>query len=385
MTERPLGPDTTSIDEPAPAADAAGAGSTSSGTDGAAPTPVSPTRGQDLGRALVCAVLVAGCVASPELLPLVAPFVPVLVALRLLRRGGERRAFLVSASSAAVVAAVLAARVDAAVAAALAMALLLVPALGWVHARAARRDPVVAGNQPTWPEPRIGTGLTPTIAAWLVATVVVVLLAVPAFDDPRDAATDRVHDQYERYLDEWCTEDGAFADQEELCDRLVDQRDAVLEVVEEHGVELLGALAAAFAFGAATTAHLVVLWRARRSGLAVRPPWRLRELEVHWGAAYLVAAGLAAWLLADLVGGPGDAWLRAAALAVGGVGAQLVVAQGLGLATWSLTRGRRPAWYWVMLGFVVLLTLTFVPVALFALGVLDLALHPRRRAAAVAR
>lgn len=382
MTDGPLGTDTTSIDEPVPAADPAGAGSSSSDPNDDPPRdPQSPTRAQDLGRALLCAVLVASCVATPELSLLLAPFVPVLVALRLLRRGGELRAFLVSASSAAVVAAVLAAREDAAVAPGIAMALLLVPALGVVHARAARRDPVVPGDQPAWPEPRVDAGFMPAMVAWLLGTILVVLLAAPAIDDPGGVASDRVRDQYRTYLDE-CTGDGAFAEQEELCDRLVEQRDAILRVVDEQGLELVGALVAAFAFGAAATAHLFVLWAARRGDVPVRPRRRLRELEVHWSAAYLVALGLAAWLVADLAGDPWAAWLRAAALVVGGVGAQLVMAQGLGLATWSLTRGRRPAWYWLMLGLVVLLTLTVIPVALFALGVLDLALHPRRRVAA---
>jgi hypothetical protein len=359
--------------EPVPAATpAAGAGSTSSHP--------APTRTADALRAITCAVLVAGCVSAPDSAPLLAPFIPALVAIRLLRRSRPYE-FLVLASMLAIGSALVASPPWPWTIASIVTAVLLVPVLGLAHARAARRDPISAPEQPDWPEPRIDTGFSFAIAAWMVALGLLAALVIPTLDSPRATGHRIVRDGYSGYLDE-CHSGKALGNASEFCDSLRQQRDDAYDLVDRHGAELLGVLLAIFAFGAAGTAHPITTARARRTGAPVRPRWRLRELEVHWSAAYLLAAGLIAYMLAAYLGGDVRAAVRGVAVGAGSLGALLVFAQGTGFAAWLLTRGRTPGWYRVFLLVSALLALPITMTVLFGLGVLDMAWHPRRRARA---
>ncbi|MCW2924496.1 MAG: hypothetical protein JWM98_1900 [Thermoleophilia bacterium] len=370
-----MGVDTTPVtDEPAAAAPMGAA----AGSSHVAPSPMA-----DALRALVCALLVAVSAGSPASAILVAPFVPALVAIRLVRARRGRTRFLVAATLGSIAAAALVApelpgSVPAAMAFAVAMAVLLVPALGIVHERAARPDPVVAVPLP-WPEPTLRSGLAPTVLAWSVAVVVVLGLAAAVVDS---SVRGIVRTEYSEALRE-CRSGGALESMGAQCDQLRDQRDTMLDLLDGRVPIFLGVFAATVAVGAAVTTHPVVLARARRRSSRVRPPFRLRELEVHWSAAYLVAAGIVAWLATD---GDPEAleWVRAVGIGLGTLGALLLSTQGVGLLAWLLTRRRVPGWYRVFLVFAAFVAMPFVPPLLFGLGVLDQALHPRRRALASA-
>ena len=394
MTDHSSDTATQIADEPVPhsgagSRDSEGPGSTG---DAAPPPPTSPMR--DLLRALACAALVAACVAEPSLALVLAPFVPVLIALRLLRRtSGDavaalraRRSFLVSATAAAIVAAVFASTRDEHVAAAVLGALALVPALGLVHAHAARRDPLVeaSADPEPWPEPRAWSGLTPTIAAWTIATILVVATALLATDTNERAlaalGVDLVDEAYATYTDS-CVEGGALEAQEDLCDRIDQQRVDVRGVVDDHAPELLGLVVALFAFGAAATAHMVVLARARSTGIRVRPKFGLSRLEVHWSFAYVAAAGLGGWLLAA-GDEPAMTWLRALAGAVALVGACAIVAQGCGMLAAVVAGARRRGLLTATIIVVLLVASPVAAISLLVLGMLDMWLHPRRRAPA---
>ncbi len=364
---------TTSIDEPTPASDQApGVGSMSSADE------VPP--GRDLLRALSCALLVALCVASPGSALVFAPFVPAIFAIRLYRpRAGSRR-FVWMATAGSLLAAIGAAEATGGYVPAVVAALLLVPALGLVHARAARHDPIETPVLVEWPEPRLRTGLTPTIGAWLAVTVVVLGLAAPLVESPTTAATDRILESTTFY-DDACSPDGALADEEEYCAELLAQRDSVVDAVEDRGPELLAALVAVFAFGAAATAHLIVLVSARTYSDRVRRRWRLRELEFHWSAAYVLAAGLVAFLLAGDGDGVATVTVRSVGVGLAVLGALAMASQGIGLVAWMFTRGSSPTWYRFVLVVFAMLVLPVTLTLLFFFGVLDMALHPRRRAA----
>jgi hypothetical protein len=364
----------TSIDEPVPASTEAGAGSTHSAHE------VDPVR--DVLRALVCGLLVAGSVASPVSATLFAPFVPALVAIRLLRSRAGAMRFLALATAGSI-AAGLAASVSASIApAALLVALLLVPGLGLLHVAAARRDP--ATSTPTsWPEPRADSGLTPTVFAWLAGLVLVcaVVAATSAAPPLDELGRDAVRDAYSFYTRE-CADGGSLEAREEFCAETLAQRDAAIRIAEDYDVELLAAFLAIFAFGAAGTAHLVVLVRAGPTNDRVRPRWPLASLELHWSFTYALAVGLIGWMVLQELDADGLAAsiARAGSVALAVLGALALVAQGLGLAAWNWSRVRRPIWYRVL---VVLAALLATPIAigvLFCLGIVDQALHPRRRA-----
>ncbi|MCW2926143.1 MAG: hypothetical protein JWM86_111 [Thermoleophilia bacterium] len=387
MIRRPLGTDTSDIVEPVSAAPvAAEAGSTSLGEP--------PSIVADLARAAVCVALVASCVGSPGSAPIVAPFIPVLVALRLLRSPIRAVGFIVATTVASIVVALLAAPgsidepglplVGALVAA------LLVPFLGVAHARSALPDSPPAPEALTsqaaaWPEPRILTGQSHAIAAWVVATLVLVAALVPAMSGSRDlldATRDIVDEAYEPY-EQACASGGSLAAQNDLCAQLLDQRRDATELVDDHGLELLAALLAATAWASALTAHLIVSARQRRRFPdAARPGWRLRELEVHWSATYLLVLGLVALMVRSAVTGPADDIALAAGVGLSTLGVLLVLEQGVGLAAWLLARRPVPRWYRVGLVVAALVAASITIVVVFVLGVLDLAAHPRRRALA---
>lgn len=386
MIRSPLGPDMTDIDEPVAAAPgAAEAGSPSS--------PDVPSAAADLGRALVCVVLVAGCVGSPGLAPLVAPFVPVLVALRLLRTREHAGRFLATATIGSLAAAASASAslgVGAAVVSALA-ATLIVPLLGLAHVRAARPDPpgTTATKTPdgAWPEPRIDTGQSFAIIAWVVAVLALLAAMAPLANSSGrlfDASRDLVDEAYAPY-ERSCADGGSLASQEDLCRRLLTQRSDVLAVVDDHGTELAAGLAALFAWGGALTAHLAVLARHRRQpGAHARPAWRLRELEVHWSAAYVLMLGLVALMARELATGVLDQVLLATGVGASTLGALLVLTQGVGLAAWIFTRRPTPRWYRVLLVLIALVASSVTIACLALLGMIDLAARPRRRVGASA-
>jgi hypothetical protein len=369
------------LDEPAPAEPTADAGSRASGGgDSAAAGAAPPDQLRDVGRALLCALLVAGCVASPAAALAVAPFVPALAAIRLARRAGRGR-FLVSAGSASVVAAVLVVPGDSALAASLVGAVLLSVVLAVLHRHAAGRDPAAIVVEPTWPEPRALHGFTPAVAGWAaaVALVLAVVVATGAAPAPEGIGRDLVDRAYAPYED-GCAADGVFESQEELCANILEQRAEVRRLVGSRASELAAALAAVFAFGAAATAHLVVLARSRKVSDSVRPAWRLEQLEVHWSFAYVLTAGLVCWMLALEMSGDAGLAMRLVAVALGTLGALAVVSQGTGLVTWITQRGRRPSLVQAIIVVGLLVASPIVLGFLFLMGLLDLAIHPRRRA-----
>ncbi len=364
----------TSIDEPVPVSPEAGAGSTHSETD------VDP--GRDVLRAFVCALLVAASVASPVGATLFAPFVPALVAIRLLRSRIGAMRFLALASAGSIAAGLAASVGESIAPTALLVALLLVPGLGLLHVAAARRDP--ATSTPTqWPEPRADSGLTPTVFGWLAGLVLVCAAAaattsVPPMDE---LGRDAVRDAYSFYT-RACADGGSLEAREDFCAETLAQRDAAIRIVEDFGVELLAAFVAIFAFGAAGTAHLVVLVRAGPTNDRVRPRWPLASLELHWSFTYALAAGLVGWMVLQELdaGGLVASIARAGSVALAVLGALALVAQGLGLAAWNWSRVRRPIWYRVLVVLAVLLATPLAVGVLFCLGIVDQALHPRRRA-----
>ncbi|MCB0878053.1 MAG: hypothetical protein KDC46_03635 [Thermoleophilia bacterium] len=386
--------ESTGLAEPVVAASPAAAGSAASASIPPEPQPSTgqPSAGRDLLRALACAALVAASVASPGIGVAVAPFVPVIVALRLLRRpSGDGateqrsrfgaptpRSFLVSASAAAIVAAVLSAASDSVVPPAITTALLLVPILGIVHARAAREDPVTAGDQPEWPEPRLATGFTPTAIAWTLGTVAVIAVVLVSIggDSLHRSASNLVGDAYRPYTDA-CSSGGALAGRESFCSELDRQRRDVQQAVDDHAAELLGALAAIFALAAAGTAHMTVLWRARKTAIRVRPSMPMSRLEVHWIWAYVMALGLVGLLVP---GSAGDQeWVRAASVGAAMLGASALLAQGAGLLAHSLANAPRRGLLITVLVLGVVVASPAVATVLFTLGVLDQAFRTRRR------
>jgi hypothetical protein len=370
----------TELVEPAPAAAAPDAGSSRPG--GRQP---GPSIQRDLGRVLACAALVAICVQSPASALAVAPFVPALVAIRLLRRSAAARVWsaIVVAS---IVAAALAAPRPEFVLPGVAGAMLLAWGLAQLHVWAALRDPVVAGSPAAWPEPRITSGFTPTVAGWCIAVAIVATLAwvSGAATSVVDVGTGAVATAHAPYAD-GCAQGGALADREDFCERMEELRDQLTDFVERRAAELFAAIAAIFAFGAAATAHLVVLARGRLVSDRVRPSWRLEQLELHWSFAYVLATGLVGWMLAVELDGAAAVAARAASVVLIALGGSAIVAQGLGLITWTTARGRRPMLVRGLTFLAFLLAWPVVAGMLFVFGVVDMAVHPRRRLDAAPR
>lgn len=345
-----------------------------------------PSVAADASRAAVTAALVTASVLLPASAPLMLPFIPVLVSLRRLRSRAAWSRFLTMATAASLVGVVGAVAFVGFVApfwlaAAAAFALLSVPVLGWVHTRAARPDPATGAHGTGWPEPMIQSGFPVALGGWTTAIVVLAALMIPAVDAADELVRSQVIDGYAVYTTQ-CEPDGALADNGEVCDDLLAQRDEAVSLVERHPLDIIAAFAALVAVGCAGTAHPIIVGRARRIGGRVRPMWRLRDLEMHWASAYLLAAGLAGWTLATTLPSStaADAG-RVVSVFVGTIGGMLVLAQGIGLATWLLVRGRTPGWYRVLLVVAALFVLPFTALVLLGLGMIDLARSPRRRAA----
>ncbi|MCZ4495902.1 MAG: hypothetical protein JWM25_485, partial [Thermoleophilia bacterium] len=174
---------------------------------------------------------------------------------------------------------------------------------------------------------------------------------------------------------------GVFEAREEYCAAMEEQRTAVADFVLQHIALLYAAGLALFALGGAATTHLAVLWRARRIGVATRPSRRIAELEVHYSAAYVAAAGLVLLLAAPDSGAVGVLVesLGAGAAVLGG---SLLVGQGFGLATWLAARRKMRGWQRVVFIVVALLVPQVSLPLLASLGMVDIAVRPRRRSSA---
>lgn len=365
-------------DEPGPAA--AGSGSSSSADRPALDELPRPSRW--VLRLAIAAVLAVAAAGSASSFLVVGPFVPALVALGLLRGHRWRGAAVAAGAAAACTAAVLLAGGRptwiVTVAAAVPLWLFL---LGREHARAARPDPDLVDE--AWPEPRLDTGFARVLWMWLLVAVTVVAIPVATSvgsDGARDGSRAAVRASYADY-ERACAGGGALADSDAICEAVHEQRQQLLDITDHHAPSLLAALAAFLVATSAGIAHTVVLGRGRALAAATRRPRPLRELEFHWSVAYVLAIGLVLVMSADAVGASAAAseWIRAGGVGLATVGGLLVFLQGVGLTAWLLRRRPLPRWYRVILVIALLTILPAFTLCVFAFGVLDLAIHPRRR------
>lgn len=370
-------------EHPAPSA----AGSSASGH-------AQPRRRFPIGRIIAVALLAGLGVASPGLGVLTLPFATALLALGLLYGAG--RTLVVGAALVTAVVAVgslTAVTTDPAWLVIAAVAAFLSIALGVGQYQAARRDPgaesLAAATGATWPEPRVDRGFSHALLTWVAAAAALVALVGIAFgaNELRDGASSAVREAYSSYVSE-CA-DGMLAQQDELCANMEEQRSQALDIARDEAPALLAFLAAIFAVGAAGTSHLLVVARARavaKQGreIETRPAWKLRDLELHWSFAYFGVAAVMAWFAADAASGALADWLLATAVGLGTVTALVLFAQGAGLLAWVFTRRRMPLWYRLLLVVVALLVLPAAMALVTGCGLLDMGLHPRRRAAAKA-
>ncbi|MCW2973354.1 MAG: hypothetical protein JWN72_1627 [Thermoleophilia bacterium] len=349
-------------------------------------------------RVLAVAGLAAISAYSLGIAVFVTPFIPVLVALRL--RRDPTPGFVVSATLSALIAGatVSIGRSDpiALTVAIEAFLLVLVGPISILQARASEPDPDELGVQlddaaprfdtqtgeplveRTWPEPRFLTGFNLVLMSWFVPMALCIAILAPAVGtgDLQRSMRDGIRAQYGEFSRE-CRPGGELASQKDACKLVLEQRDQAVRVVRDHVHLAVGVAAALIAFGGAWTSHATTLWRLRRSRVPTRPKRPLRELEVHWSAGYVTAAGLLLVLFLSEVGGDVAQWGRALGIACVTFGAQLIAAQGSGLLAFTL-RGLR-GWRRVVLIVCAVFALRYVLVLLLFLGVVDLALHPRRR------
>lgn len=346
--------------------------------------PKPPTHLRDIGRSLTCAAIVALCVASPSATIILAPIVPVLVALRFLRFDSSNRRFLVSTVAACLVAAVLSAGRDKEVVFASLLVLILVPILGRAHATYALRTPLSAGSDREsmpWTEPLLGSGLTPLIALWSVAVILVsgsLIWALDVDQSVTGAVKHIVAEAYAPYTTA-CADGGRLAGQASLCEQIDAQRVTVSRYVDRNTYELLAGIAAIFAFGSAASVHLIVITRAKNFGNYVREVVPIERLEMHWVFAYVCSAGVVAWLASIDLKGDAETLARVISIFLVTIGAGALSARGLGFATWSIERGRRPSIGYVVLAIAAFLMPWILLPFLFLLGMLDQMLQPRRR------
>ena len=350
-------------------------------------------------RILIVVVLVGLGVASPGLGILTLPFATALLALGLLY--GAARAFIVASAigSVALAVALVATGLDGttkelAWAGMAAVAALAFIALGVEQRRSMRPDPgsesLAAATRDEWPEPRMDRGLSHALLTWTVAALVLVGLVgvVAGPDDLRSGSKAAVRDAYASYVIE-CREGGMFAKQDDLCANMQDQRSQVLDLADDHAPSLLAFLAAIFVIGGAGTSHLLVTARARAvakqgQGVDVRPGYRLRDLELHWSYAYVGVAGIALWMGADAASGQVAEWLLAGSVGLVSIAGFVLLAQGAGLLAWIFTRRKMPLWYKLLLVVMALLVLPGAVAMVALFGIIDMGIHPRRRAAAKA-
>jgi len=350
------------------------------------PAPVI-SHGRDAARALVGALLVYVSCDSVATAIAVAPFVPLLVALRLTRSDTGAREFLGMTLVAGLVAAASATYDDAALLpAALVASAAFTAGLGMVHALALRPDPVEPMSErlgavdpaPAWPEPTLGGGFNAVVAAWVLAVALIVAALTPTTADLRNQGVAAARGVYASYTSS-CAKGGTFEDQDVFCERILDQRDSVVDLVRDHPSEIIGAALALLVLAGAGTTHLLLGWRARAQALTARRGWRLREFETHWAMAYVMAAGLGLVLAGDARSG-GIATLvvgtGAAAIVLGGA---LIATHGLGTLTAMLARRGSSIAYRVFLVVIALLAPPIAGGTLLIVGMLDLGLRLRRR------
>lgn len=368
--------------------------------------PVSVGSGQSVRRlpryALVGTALVAATCglawAEPTQAGVIASVLPIGGAWLVLAAGVRRG--LATGAACVVVAIVMALAAGAGAVPALAVAAAVAiagPLLGWVHATALQTDvepapdalaadapPAdatahLASDTPTfdWPAPpTLRHGATPVLAAWGAATAAALTVAwaaagIGALRTGLEAAVDFI------YVNEACASGTTLAGSS-ACKALDDQRDAALGIVEQHPAAVAGLLAAIAAVAMAASTHWFVGRLAASHRLPVRRVPRLSAIEVHWVWSYIATAGIALVALAATTA-PLGPFTTGLGVYLVTVGALVVAGEGLALAAWGITRPSTPGWYRVL---VVLLALLYPEVALgalVALGMLELAVHTRRR------
>jgi uncharacterized protein YybS (DUF2232 family) len=358
-------------------------------------------------RVLAIAALTGVSVGSLSVALFASPFIPVLVAVRL--RRDPSPAFVVAATLAALITggAVSAGRGDAIglTVAIEAFLLLLVGPISIVQAHATHPDdeasavtaqltvmPGAPAFQPqqsptqqpaaaprsAWVEPQLRTGFALVLASWLAPMVLCIMLLLPVVGTTqlRASMIKGVHAQYGD-LDKQCRPAGGLANAQSLCASFRDNEAQLTRLVQRHlhlGVAIVAAL---IVIGNAWTSHQVSLWRLRSSGIRTRPKRRIRDFEVHWSVAYLTAFGLVLALALRHPTNDFTTWAQALGWATATFGVLLIAAQGFGLLFWVLQAVH--GWRLAVLIVSAIFGWLYVLVLMGALGVVDLALHPRRR------
>ena len=118
-----------------------------------------------------------------------------------------------------------------------------------------------------------------------------------------------------------------------------------------------------------------MLLRLRSSAPDPRHPTKLVDLEVHWISAYVAAAGIAGWMLAERFA-PSDSWFHAVSVGAATIGFLLIAVQGAGGVSWFALRVFRSDAAMVV---VLLISVIFFWYGLIAFGIVDMALRTRRR------
>jgi hypothetical protein len=360
--------------------------SSAPGQQEAGSTRSASTRIGDIVRAAVVALFVAASIGSPQAALLLVPIVPAIVALRIVR-GGAHRSFLPLMGACVVVVALAAPdRPDWFPShTALFVALGITVLLGAVHAQAVRPDPVSAdtadmaattGSAP--PEPRLGSGFNLALLGWVAVAAVALLMSGLDVAGLRAGVTDAVDVTFRTQVD-GCADGGLLASNEALCAGLLEQYERVREFTRSHVPEVVAVVLALFLLASAATAYLVVLARARRIAVPSRPAWRLRDFEAHWGAAYACAVGIGLVALAGTFDGAIEPALRGVGVFVTALGALLLLLQGFGLVAWWVVRSRLRTWQRVVLVLGAYLTARYSLPIVLGLGMVDMALRPRRR------
>lgn len=298
---------------------------------------------------LLFAVLAAACIANPATALLVAPFLPLPMAMVAVRRGARILAVAAIGLAAAGVVVTMGEGEGAASAAA-AIAFLagfgaLIPAV--LSACAMGRPLQTTGG---------------TEAVFAATLLVMVAIAASGFAGAgglagaRDVLVAEARQTYEPLLRS-CGESGRLAPSEEQCERTREQRDVVVRAVRSHtllAVALSLTVAALF-----TAANALWMFRfvAARVELPVHRPHRFREFRPSWGVGYLLAAGLIG-IMVGLERGELDDPLTVTGICAVTAAGLVMVAQGASVLAWILHRARiklglrLAIWLVLLLGFI---------------------------------
>jgi hypothetical protein len=315
-------------------------------------------------RAVLITALLLGCsLASPALAVLLGPLLPIPFAFVLLRHGSRP---VVGATVGLVLAGVVAGFADG-VAVAVGLTIFLAGStagLGWVLAQCGelgrlREHPLVAMT-----------------AGWLavlgaVAGCALVVVGTGDLDRVAKRAVAEVYDPITQSCKRGETP-------KRLCEEIDVQRAQVQKVVVGHAPMTMALVLALGSLAVAATTLLTARPLARRAQLPLRRQLRMADLEAHWSAAYLVAAGVGAVMLAGTLGS--DHPIVLAGAMAGALGLAAFVLQGIAVTAWLLGRSRLGTGAKVAIW--ALLFLTFFNLALgwfLGLGLLEFAFHLRRR------